>query len=319
MTSTGSEWIASFNGELIPFVDARLPVFDLGVMQGATVTERMRTVRHQPYLVPEHLERLQKSLQAIGVSLPASGESLSLESLERTIHEVAARNCRFLHSEDDLAVVVFVTAGQSLGDANGLIEQSRPTLCVYSAPLPWKLWNTWFEHGVSLQIPGVRQIPTDSISPHIKHRSRLNWHLADQEVKKIDAGAQALLLDSEGFVTETSSGNLFVVRNGTLFTPSASTTLPGISQAYVIELAQRNGVKSKRANLTPEDVANADEAFLTSSTYCLVPVSSINGIPMRSAAAGTVSGPMTARLTDLWSKELGLSFVEQVHSMRHLL
>ena len=298
--------VAALNGELIPFADAKLPVFDLGVMQGATVTERMRTMRHQPYQVAEHLARLRDSLNAVGWHLPEDAGPT-----EDVIADVVRINTAPLSKDEDLAIVLFVTAGQSLGDSNGLIERSRSTVCIYTAPLPWAMWRRWQTEGVHLEIPEIRQLPADVVSPQIKHRSRLHWFLADQAARRTDPHAQALVLDEDGFLTETSSGNLFLVRDGRLLTPRQETTLPGIAQAQVIRLAERQGWTVERANLTAEDLISAEEAFLTSSTYCLMPVSKVAGRPI----GKSVAGPITKMLIDLWSAEVGFSLPAQIESV----
>jgi branched-subunit amino acid aminotransferase/4-amino-4-deoxychorismate lyase len=295
--------VAYLNGEFVPLSGARLPVYDLGIVQGATVTERLRTVRHVPYLVTEHLERLERTLAALQWPLPRDAGPLA-----GVIADVARLNAVGLAAEEDLSIVVFVTAGQALGDANGLTTHSRPAVCVYSAPLPLAEWGRSHREGVSLYTPvKVRQLPTDVVSPQLKHRSRLHWRLAEQETHARAAGAAPLLLDHDGYVTETSTGNLFVVRGRALLTPRAETTLPGIAQAHVMRLAERNGWEIGRADLTPQDVAGAEEAFLTSSTYCLLPVGAING-----ARIGTrIPGPVSKMLLDLWSQEIGLDLEAQ--------
>jgi len=295
--------IAFLNGRFLPFDQARLPVYDLGVMQGATVTERMRTMRHVPYQVSEHLRRLSESLSATGIRLADDPRTL-----EGVIDSIVRQNTQGLPPEQDLAIVLFVTAGQGPGDGNGLIQESRPTVCAYTAPLPWKHWNAWWKQGVPLHVSTIRQVPCEAISPRIKHRSRLHWFLADQEARQSDPLAQAVLLDAEGFVTETSSGNLFVVQDGRLRTPRAERTLPGITQSCLISLAKRAGWEVDRADLTPDQVADSEEAFLTSSTYGIVPVSRIGGRPLRGGVPGTV----TKALQELWSKELGFSLMQQI-------
>ncbi|WP_437228611.1 aminotransferase class IV [Planctomicrobium sp. SH661] len=294
--------IAYLNGEFIPFTQAQLPVFDLGIVQGATVTERLRTVRHQPYQVREHLDRLQASLAAVGWSMP-----LDMGPLEDVLAELARVNSKLIPPHSDLSLVIFVTAGQALGDANQLITSSRPSVCAYTAPLPFAGWVRGYEQGVHLITPEVRQIAGDVIPPAIKHRSRLNWYLADQQARRADPVSMALLLDQQGFVTETASGNLFIVRGDELFTPSAETTLSGIAQAHVMKLAERQGWKVQRAHLTPQQVASASEAFLTSSTYCMLPVSMLNGTEIGTSVPGRV----TKMLMDNWSEEIGLDFERQ--------
>lgn len=294
--------MAFLNGERIPFAELRIPVYDLGLMQGATLTERLRTVRHQPYLVREHLDRLTGSLDTIGWKIPFDRAAFS-----QMIHQLAEENTRGLSPEVDLAIVLFITAGQSLGDANEEIDSSQPTVCLYSAPLPFGRWAAWSREGVPLVVSKIRQISSRSLDPRIKHRSRLHWNLADQEAHLHHPRAMALLLDEEGGVTETSSGNLFVVRDGALLTPHEEFTLPGIAQAKVIQLAKSIGIPVRRIALTVEDVASADEAFLTSSTYSLLPVSTIDGETIGKDRPGEI----TSRLTAAWCREIGLDFVKQ--------
>lgn len=295
--------VAFLNGTLVPFHEARLPVYDLGIVQAATVTERLRTIRHRPYLVREHLQRLTRSLEMIGCNDPR----IPMNSLAEMIDEIARRNSSLITPGADLSIVIFITAGQALGDANGLLAESRPTVCLYSAPLPLAAWAKSHRQGLRLVTPSIRQLPGDLIHPHIKHRSRLHWFLADQQARQQDSSSMALLLDNRGAVTETSSGNLCLLRANELLTPRIETTLPGIAQAHVLQLAEAAGWEVRRADLSVDDVAQADEAFLTSSTYCILPVAAINGLPV---GAG-IPGPGTRRLMDKWGEEMGLDFAQQ--------
>ena len=116
------------------------------------------------------------------------------------------------------------------------------------------------------------------------------------------------ILDDEGFVTETASGNLFLVRDGRIQTPRAETTLGGIAQTQVIKFAEALGVPVQRADLTPDALFTADEAFLTSSTYCILPVSHLNGTRI-----GTnIPAPITKKLVDAWSQAVGLDLKAQI-------
>lgn len=294
--------VCFLNGEWIPFRDARLPVFDLAIMQGATVTERFRTFQHRPYDVDRHLERLNKSLEL--VAWPNVPNVLSWTAV---IAELCARNTCELTADDDLAVVIFVSAGQSVGDANGLIGRSSPTYCIYTAPLAFSRWRHWYTSGVDLVIPGIRQISPMSIDPRIKMRSRLHWQLADQQVQTQHPGSMALLLDDAGHVTETSSGNLLIVQNGIVRTPLESRTLPGISRDHVQAICHRLGMPFEFCNLTPEAVLAADEACLTSSTYCIAPVRSLN----RQQIGPQCPGDVTRQLSQEWANEIGVDFVQQ--------
>jgi len=299
--------VVFLDGALVPFDQARLPIYDLGIVQGATVTERLRTVRHRPYLVAEHLARLERSLATVGWNLP--GE---VGPMEQAIHDVVRHNTQDLDPEMDLSVVVFVTAGQALGDANGHVPRSCPTVCVYTAPLPLTSWAPAYRNGLRLATPEVRQLPTTVLSPHLKHRSRLHWHVADRQSRQEDSSAHALLLNESGHVTETSTGNLFIVRRGTIATPEDDAVLLGIARSHVIGLAEARGWTVERRPLTPFEVQSADEAFLTSSTYCILPVSHLNGTRIGSA----IPGPVTKMLIDAWGEEIGLDFERQALDAR---
>ncbi|MEW4487807.1 aminotransferase class IV [Thalassoglobus sp. JC818] len=301
----GQTPICYLDGEVIPFADAKLPIYDLGVMQGATVTERLRTVRHVPYLVREHLLRMQESLRLAEFPIPES-----LSSTGDVIQHIAETNTRLIPTESDLSIVVFVTAGQAIGDANEMIASSHPTVCVYSAPLPLKKWGSWHRDGIHLVIPDRRQIPIECLDPRIKMRSRLHWMLADQAARKVDPQAVALLLNLGGKLTETSSGNLFVVRDNQLKSPPKEQTLNGISQQVVVELCGRLGLEFSFEELSPADLTDADEAFVTSSTYCLVPVRAVNSVECFSS----IPGPVTLRIQKEWSQQIGLDFVSQCDS-----
>lgn len=297
------------NGKILPFAEAKLPVFDLAVMQGATVTERLRTFAHQPYDVCEHLDRLRTSLDLVKWKhLP------DLTNLANVIADVTQRNCQTISAQEDLSIVVFVTAGQALGDANGLIQASTPTVCVYTAPLPLANWATSYQQGVDLIVPEIRQISIRSLDPQIKMRSRLHWQMADQEAREQNPRALAVLLDENGFLTETSSGNLLMVKNGCVQTPRKEVTLNGIARGHVVELCAELGIPVQFTDLSVSSVADADEAFLTSSTYCILPVATLNGQRIgtsRDADHACGPGPITQQLIRAWANLIGTNFVEQ--------
>ena len=275
--------IAYLNGRYVPLRQASLPVWDRGVVQGATITERLRTFRHKPFLVEPHLDRLEKSMEATGLVLPERRAEL-IEIIDAIVdHET-----RLLALDKDLGIVLFATAGPTMADVTAHDVEHRRTTCVHPAPLPYTQWSHGFREGQRLVIPPIRQMPPDVLNPQIKYRSRLHWYLADQMAHEIDPGASALLLDRDDLVTETSTGNLFVVRGGELLTPSATITLSGISQQYVRELAADLGLTTQTADLKTDDLWTAEEVWTSSSSYCLMPVTVIDGRPIGTGQPGPV-------------------------------
>jgi branched-subunit amino acid aminotransferase/4-amino-4-deoxychorismate lyase len=125
--------------------------------------------------------------------------------------------------------------------------------------------------------PSVRDLPAACVDPHIKQRSRLHWWLAEQEVRRASPHAQALLLDTDEFVTETASSNFLLVKDGTILSPPFENVLEGVSLKVVGELCARLGIAVVERPLTLQDCYKAEEALLTCTTFCLAGVKQING------------------------------------------
>ncbi len=327
--------LAYFNGEFCPLMELRLPVWDYAVVQGATVTDMVRTFAGEPFRLEQHLERFAASRRAVGIELPESDSRLAA-----LVREVIARTHPLLPEGSDCGVLLFATPGpyrpyaasvtlgteartspdssSAAGDVSTAVPataiDTRPTLCIHPFSLAFAKHHYWYVNGAAAAVPQVRQVPAACLPPSIKYRSRLHWYLAEREARQIDPGAVALLLDEYGGLTETASGNLFIVRDGQLLTPRAETTLPGISQAYVSELARAAGMTVVRADLTPEYVLEAEEAFLTSTTYCIAPLTWLDGVPI----ADGRPGPMFRNLIARWSEAVGVDILAQAERFSEL-
>ncbi|HWB07963.1 MAG TPA: aminotransferase class IV [Pirellulales bacterium] len=305
--ANNSEAIVYLNGRLLPASQARLAIFDAGVVMGATVTEMTRTFGRQPFRLQEHLDRLFRSLRYVRFAL---GESK--EDLARISHEVAAHNAALLPEWGELGLIQFVTAGEVSAYAGFAPTADRPaagcTVCVHTFPLGWHLWAEKMRRGAHLVTPSVRHVPPQCVDPKIKYRSRMHYYLAEQEAKLVDPAASALLLDLDGNVTETSAANFLFVERGTIVSPTTRNTLPGVSRAVVIELAAQLGIGFVERDSQTYHVINADEAFLTSTPYCLMPVTRINGIPIGDGKPG----PIFRRLLDAWSQLVGVDIERQI-------
>jgi branched-chain amino acid aminotransferase len=136
----------------------------------------------------------------------------------------------------------------------------------------------------------------------------MHYYLADHEARMADPDAAALLLDLDGNVTETSGANFLIVERGTVVSPTTRNTLPGISRAIVIELCGKLGISFVERDFQVFNVINADEAFTSSTPYCVAPVTRINGVPI----ADGKPGPMVKRLLAAWGEEVGLDIAAQI-------
>lgn len=296
--------IAWLNGRLIPGSEAALPVHDLGVVAGASVTEMIRTIGGVPFLLSEHLDRLALSLELMEFATRPERDLLAA-----VINDVARHNHALLPAGHDLGVIVFVTAGQNLTYLGGShrAEAARGTVCVHTFPLPFELWADRYSTGQHLATVSIPSLPTAALSPQAKHRNRLHWWRADREARSQFSDAVSVLTDSNGFLTETSAGNIMVVNDRTIRTPRSDNVLGGISRGFMEQLSRESGFDWSEADLTENDFASADEAWTSSTTSCLLPVTRFNG-----RAIGTGSpGPVFQQLIAEWSRQVGLDIVRQ--------
>ena len=288
--------LAYLNGEWVPASTLCVPVDDLGFMMGVTVVERLRTFQGQVFRKAEHLERLRRSLEIVGWPI----EKI-LAEVSAAIDEFMTRNEAMLVPGDDWFVVTYVTPG-STPDA------TQPSICVHGGPLLFSNWAESFQEGVKLVVVDIRQVPANCWPAEMKCRSRMHYYLADREATAKSPGSRAILLDQDGFVGEASTANIVVHFPGRgLVTPLREKVLPGVTQEVLFELAAKLGIPHNESDITPEELFEADEVFLTSTSVCLQPVVSIddrlvgNGQP----------GPLYQRLLGAWKDLTGVDIAAQ--------
>jgi len=262
--------------------DARISVFDHGLLYGDGVFEGLRIYRRRVFRLDAHLARLADSAQAIGLTLP----------LERAALAEAVRETVRVNRQEDGYIRLVVTRGDGpLGLDPTTCPSPRviiivPDLAVYPAAL--------YESGVRVITAATRQVPSACVDPRIKSLNYLKNVLARLEAHAAGA-AEALLLNVDGFVAECTADNVFAVRGGTIRTPPASEgALGGITRDAVRELAEEDGLSWSEERLGRYDLFTAEECFLTGTGAELMPVIALDG---RIIGTGR-PGPITRRLTE---------------------
>jgi branched-subunit amino acid aminotransferase/4-amino-4-deoxychorismate lyase len=300
-----NEPLVYLNDQMVPASQAHIAIYDAGIVLGATVTEQTRTFHKRLWRLDEHLDRLFRSLRYTRMDI-----GLSKEALAGTSQELVEHNSRLLDGAGELGLVHFVTAGEhpAYAGMSGRPARTMPTVCVHTYPLPFELWAKKMLTGAHVITPSIRHVPPQCYDPKVKYRSRMHFYLADLEARRIDPEASALLLDLDGNVTETSTANFLIMERGTIVSPTTVNTLPGISRAMVQELAGKLGIPFVERDVQVYNVMNADEAFLTSTPYCIMPVTKINGVPIGAGKPGA----LTRRLLAAWSAEVGLDIEKQI-------
>jgi branched-chain amino acid aminotransferase len=296
-----SEPVVYVNGRLLPASQATISVFDRGFRVGDGVFDTARTFRHRPYKLREHIERLYRSMHYIRLNPGITPDDMEAQTLR-----VVEHNMPLMDADDDVWITQVVSRGLLRTPNAGA------TVVILTEPLPFASFARYHKLGVSLVTPGIRHTPPQCVEPRAKTVSRMNLVLAEMEAQQQDPEAWALLLDLEGHITEYSSGNFFIVRKGSLITPFERRSLGGIARETVLEFAEELGIPTREADITPYDAYNADEAFITSTSKCVLPVGRLNGIRI----GQQIPGPITQRLLDTWSARVEVDIVGQ--ALRHL-
>ncbi len=168
---------AYLNGAWVPSSDLCISIDDVGFLLGATVTERLRTFRGQVFRLEAHLERLRHSLDIVGLN---SGPIC--DQVKAAVLEFLRRNQAMIDSGDDWSIVAFATPGPT--------GSRQPTVCIHGHALPFRLWATQYETGLSVVISHIRQVPTDCWPAELKCRSRMHYYLADREAAAKRSGRE---------------------------------------------------------------------------------------------------------------------------------
>ena len=292
-----SERVAYVNGHLVPESEAVVSIRDRGFLQGDAVFDTTRTFGGRIFRLDEHLDRFFDSLKYMRID-----PGLTKDDFARLTMEVLQTNMPLLDDDDDYWVTQRVTRGVRVDG------EDRPSVIIECVPLPFKARARYYRDGLPVVVPSVRRTPPESQSPRAKVHNYVNLVQAELEVTSQNPDAWPILLDTNGNLAEGPGSNIFVVKDGAVMTPKEQFVLAGISRRVTIELAQELGIEVHETDIDLFDAYTADEAFVTSTSFCICPVSSFNG---STVADGAVPGPVTDRLTRAYSGMVDLDVAAQ--------
>ena len=290
------------NTKIIPESELRISPFDTGFKYGAVFYESIRTFKHKLYKLDEHLNRLERSLNYAGLS-----SLVSIEKMRDIIMQVVDANIDLHEKDNDMWINAEVTPGSGAPNPLVKFENLEPTIIVYSTFLPYKEYAHCYLEGKRAIISNMRNVNSQSFDMRVKHRSRLHFYLAKLECARKDPEAFVILMDLAGYIAEGTGANIFLVNGNVLYTPKANNILNGISRQTVFELAFEMNLKVIESDINIYDAYNADEAFFTTSSYCILPISQIDG----RGIGRSVPGNITMKLLSAWSKKVGVDIIKQ--------
>ena len=289
--------VVYFNGKIVPESQASISFRDAGFTRGDAVYDSTRTFGGRIFQLEEHLDRLYRSLKYMRID-----PGVSKEEMADLTKQVVETNLPLLGENEDYWVSQRVTRGVDTPD--GL----EPTVLIECDPLPLTQRAHYYRDGMHVVTPSIRRTPPQSMSPRAKVNNYVNLSLASLEVKAQNPDGWPILLDINGNLCEGAGSNIFVVRDAVVLTPQARYVLPGISRQTVIDLTHEMALEVRESDIDLFDAYNADEVFITSTSFCIVPVSKVNGV---SIGEGSVPGRVTKRITDAYCDLVDMDFVGQ--------
>ena len=281
------ELLVYIDGKYYPKSEAKISVYDHGLLYGDGVFEGIRAYNGVVFKLKEHIDRLFKSAHPIFLKIP-----LTKEQLTKAVLEILRKN-----KLKNAYIRLVVTRG--VGDL-GLDPRKCPkaTIIIITEPLLQLHSPEKLENGISTIITWVRRNSVDAATHELKSLNYLNSILGKIEANNIGAD-EAICLDKTGYVCEGVGENIFIVRDGKLYTPPLSSgALDGITRTLIIRLAKKLGIEIIERNITPNELFTADEVFFTGTAAEVAPIREVN---KRVIGSGK-PGPVTKRIMQEFEK-----------------
>ena len=268
--------VAYLNGEIIPHRQAVAALQEKNVPTEGGIYDTERTFGGQLFKLGAHLERLYRGLEFAQID-PA----VSRTEMEVITQDILEANRPLLGPRDEFIVTQVV----STSPVNSPESASEVNVVVHCQLLDFTAFARSYTHGVRVITPATYGVPRE------------------------DSGQQILTLmtSREGSITECTGANFMFVRDGRIKLPDRHNVLPGVSMQTVLDLADSQGIAIDEDDYATGDVYESDEAFVSSTRYCMLPVASLNGL----ALGEELPGPLTRRLLDAWRSMVGVDFVQQ--------
>lgn len=253
------------DGELVPEDEAKISVFDHGLLYGDGVFEGIRAYDGYVFKLDEHLDRLYRSAKAIKLEIPFGPEEMK----EKILETLRANDL------EEAYIRPIVTRGKgSLG--LDIDSCTKPSVIIITKEWESLYGPELYEQGLHLLTTTIRNQPKEGLPPTVKHLNYLTNVLAVTQANTWGAD-EALMLDTNGNVSEGGADNVFVYRKGAVYTPPVINNLPGITRSAVIDLLEEMDYEVKEKHLGLAEVLTADEVFLSGTAAEVAPVAKIDG------------------------------------------
>ncbi|MFA4861169.1 branched-chain-amino-acid transaminase [Methanoregula sp.] len=278
------------DGNYLPEEQARISVFDHGFLYGDGVFEGIRCYNGRVFRLKEHIDRLYDSAKTIDLQCP-----ITKEEMTEAICETLRRN-----NLTDAYIRPIVTRG--VGDL-GLDPRKCKVASVIIVAVTWgAMYGDLYEKGLRGVTVSIRRNPAECLPPNVKSLNYLNNILAKIEAN-YKGGDEAIFFDTNGYLSEGSGDNLYIVKNGEILTPPTLNNLRGISRMVLLEIARAHGIPVKEQNLGYFDIYTADELICTGTAAEVAPITWVDGRTIGSGKPGPVTIQLMAAFKTVTANE----------------
>jgi branched-chain amino acid aminotransferase len=282
--------IIYIDGKYLPDDQAKISVFDHGFLYGDGVFEGIRAYDGRVFRLKEHLDRMYDSAKTIDLHPP-----LSKDELAEVICELLRKN-----KLDNAYIRPIISRG--VGDL-GLDPRKCKKPSVIVIATSWgAMYGDLYDKGLKAITVSVRRNPAEALPPNVKSLNYLNNILAKIEAN-YKGGDEAIFFDTNGYISEGSGDNLYIVKNGEIITPATLNNLRGVTRIVVLEIAQSLGIPVREQNLGYFDLYAADEVFCSGTAAEVAPITWIDGRVIGSGKPGPVTRQLMAAFRTVTEKE----------------
>lgn len=302
--------ITYVSGEYVPETEAKMSVFDRGFIYGDAVFDATRTFDGKPFRVDKHLERFRRSLRFIEID-----PDPIVPEVREAIAEVVARSRDEIAAVGDVLIFWYATRGAAREVFLSPGHEPDPTIIVLLQPINFAAFGELYDSGVDLSVSLTTRHFTGANDPRVKSTNRLA--AVRGELKGLRMGvaegrqpaefrAWTIIFTDDGFVAEAHAANLCIVTEGSLVRPPRYELLEGVTLDTVCELAAELGLTVEERRLKLYDLINADETYICTSSFQLLPVAAIDGIRLQHQGRAVYE-----QLLNLYKERVEFDFVAQ--------
>ncbi len=272
------------DGEFVPDEEAKVSVFDHGLLYGDGVFEGIRAYNGRVFRLQDHIGRLYDSAKVIDLAIP-----LSKEEMTEVVLETLRRN-----NLRDAYIRLVVTRGKGDLGIDPQKCQAGPTIFTIAQEVGG-MYGDLYEKGLKAVSVSIRRNPAEALPPNVKSLNYLNNILAKIEAN-YKGGDEAIIFDTNGYVAEGSGDNIYVVKNGTIITPPTLNNLRGITRMALLEAARELGIPTEERNMGYFDLYTADEVLVTGTMAEVAPVVWIDGREIGTGKPGPIAAQLGAAI-----------------------